>query len=173
MIKKNILILVLITIVLSGCSKDHFRNRFDTYYGSYASNERQNIPTLVLPKLIETNDINKKVADYKNRNYVVLGDSKFDGEWEARTKAIDLANKIGASIIIIQSKEISDISHRYSISVPTSNTSYHSGSVSTGISYTGTSTTHGSLEIQGEYTVREYRQKAVFMIKGKLGNVTN
>ncbi|WP_140414263.1 hypothetical protein [Bathymodiolus platifrons methanotrophic gill symbiont] len=162
---KNILMFVLMTIVLSGCSKHYLRNRFATYYGGYGSNDIQNIPTLVPPKLIETHDINGKVSTYKNKNYVVLGVSNFEGEWETRTKSIDLANKIGASVIITQSQKIDDIAHRYSISIPTSNTSYHSGSVSTGIYYTGTSTTYGSREIQGEYTSGEYRQKAVFMIK--------
>jgi len=155
-------------VLFSGCSTS---NRFEIYYGDYGEGSYIEKASIKNPVLIETFDMKGKVAFYENSGYVILGVSSFDGEWEPRTKAIDLGKKIGASIIITQSKHTGNIAHEYSISVPTTTTAQHSGTIrnsynyGNSFTYSGTTTIHGSEQIQRSYTTGQYEQEAVFMAK--------
>lgn len=164
----KIFILIAI-IVLAGCSAN---NRFKTYYGDYGEDPSTFEKYDKDPKLIATFDIKGKVNFYENGGYIIIGTSSFDGEWEPRTKAIDFAKKIGASVIITQSKHTGNIANRYSISVPTTTTAQHTGTVrdnygyGNSISYSGTTTIHSSERIHRSFTTGQYEQEAVFMAKG-------
>lgn len=162
------LFIAFLVILLSACSST---NRYKTYYGDYGNNVDVVISkkNKLTPKLIDTFDIKGKVSQYEKQGYVVLGVSSFDGEWEARSKAIDFARSLGATVIITQSNLTGNIAQQYTISVPTSNTSYHSGSVYTNYgssaTYTGTTTTYGSQQFSRSYTLGQYEQEAVFLVK--------
>lgn len=160
------LVTIFAVISITACST---ANRFKTYYGDYGNTEAIQVDKSANPKLIETFDLPGKVALYESKNFVVLGVSSFDGEWEARTKAIDLARKIGATVVITQSNYTGSIARQYSISVPTSNTSYHSGTVysnyGSSATYSGTTTSYGSQQINRSYVIGQYEQEAVFMAK--------
>lgn len=158
----------LVLIFLSACSTT---NRYKTYYGDYGNNIDTviNKKTKLIPRLIDTFDLKGKVAQYEKKGYVVLGVSSFDGEWEARSKAIDFARSIGATVIITQSSLTGTITQQYTISVPKISTSYHSGIVYNtyggNASYTGTSTTYGSQQLSRSYSLGQYEQEAVFLVK--------
>ena len=158
-------------VFISGCSNT---NKYQTYYGDYGnmapSGENKNKASSN-PKLIDTFDLKEKVAQYEAKGYVVLGVSSFDGEWESRTKAIDHAKAIGATLVVVQSSLTGQIAQQYTISVPTANTAYHSGSVYTSYgssaTYFGQSTTYGSQQFRGSYSLGQYQQVAVFLVKGE------
>lgn len=170
------LLIAFMVVLLSACSSN---NRYKTYYGDYGNDAVMTInqKTKFVPELIDTFDIKGKVAQYEKQGYVVLGVSSFDGEWEARTKAIDFAKSIGATVIVTQSNLTGSIAQQYTISVPTSNTSYHSGSVYTSYgssaTYTGTTTTYGSQQFSRAYSLGQYEQEAVFLVFKEATNENN
>jgi hypothetical protein len=158
--------LLISTLFLASCSAD---NRFKTYYGSYASNPQAVAGAEGQPKVIETLDLEGKVELYKKINYRIIGTSSFDGGWEPRAKAIDFAESIGASIVITSSNYTGSISRQFSITVPTTSTSYHSGTIYDNqgsiSSFSGTTSTYGSQEYKRSFNVGQYYQEAVFMAK--------
>lgn len=153
-----------IAAVLTACSSS---NHYKAYYTDYGNNIATKQNAEVIPDLVDTFDIKGKVIQYEKQGYVVLGVSNFDGEWEARTKAIDFAKSIGATLVITQSNLTRRFTQNYSITVPTVNTSYHSGTIysANGYSnYSGTSRSYGSQQFNGAFTLGQYEQEAVFMV---------
>ena len=114
------------------------------------------------PKLIDTFDINGKVSQYEKQGYVVLGGTTFVGEWEARSKSIDFARSIGATVIITQSNLTGSMAKKYNISVPASNTSLHLGSIAT---YTGNAAIQERQQFSRSYSLGQYKQEAVFLAR--------
>lgn len=148
--------------LLSGCGST---NSFSTYYGWSGSSltPRKDAP---IPQVVETLDLQARVEWFQSSGYVVIGESSFEGDWESRTKAIDHAKDVGADLIVTESHYVGSEDREYSFSIPTSNTSYVSGSSYTSngyASYSGTVTTYGSKQVSGSYKVGRFRQKAVFL----------
>lgn len=163
MVYRGFLALWLIfTALLSGCGST---NSFSTYYGWSGSSPapRKDAPS---PQVVETLDLQARVEWFESNGYVVVGESSFEGAWESRAKAIDHAKDVGADLIVTESDYVGSDDQRYSFSVPTSNTSYVSGSAYTSngyAGYSGTVTTYGSTQVSGSYKVGRFRQKAVFL----------
>ncbi|MDT0619936.1 hypothetical protein RM531_15820 [Salinisphaera sp. P385] len=159
------LCLIPFCILASACQST---NGFETYYSDYGVNPDDLASPGNEVSTVEVFDIQSRVEDYQKRGYVVLGVSNFQGEWAARSKAVDHATQVGADIVIVRAEYTGSRENHFTISLPTTDTTYHSGTVSTpygSTTYSGTSTTYSSENLSGSYDVSQFDQQAVFMAK--------
>lgn len=129
--------LLLFAIIFYGCATNQFEDNF---------NDEGLTITLKNPKdvrVIETTNLQDKVLQYADMGYVVVGSSHFEGDWEGRTKAIKLAKKIGANLVIITSQQTGDQERHYTLAIPQVSTTYHQGSINTTGYHSGTVNTSG------------------------------
>ena len=119
-------------VILYGCATNQFKDNF---------NDEGLTVTLKNPKqvqIIETTNLQGKVLQYADMGYVVIGSSHFEGDWEARTKAIKWAKKVGSNLVIIGSQQTGTQEHHYTLAIPQVNTTYHQGSINTTGYHSGT-----------------------------------
>ena len=161
----------LIVLLLGfGCSCES-ANLYEENY-SVISNEGF-IPSKEEPKLIELIDTKQLKELSRNDDYVLIGQSEFRDSYISRTFAIDCAKKHGAVLVAVGLGEGETIEYDSVAFMPTSSTTYHSGSIynnssiGNNYSYYGTSTTYGSTPITVKNHKTYYYQVGYFFAKRK------
>jgi serine protease Do len=166
--------LIIAFALLSGCA-----NNYEKFYVENTSpiDQRLIIPTVGEPEIFSGS--NNKDHDYirmAEDGYFLKGHSGFHATGGAtRANLIAQAKKVGASKVIYYSKYMSTESGTTSLTLPNTQTTYHSGGVSTygaggsGYgSYSGTSTTYGTQTTQIPYTRHRYEYLATYWVKIKM-----
>lgn len=147
------IISIIFLFSLSACQTNNFKD----FYNDERVNMSDYIPlnSSQVPVLMEVDDVTTSLEKYKANGYVILGSSSIRGPWEPRCHLIDLAKEKKATLIIAKSEYLKTVTHNYQVTIPTTNTSYVSGSVytpSNTVYYNGTisstsyNTYHGSYE---------------------------
>ncbi len=96
--------LIFIVLILSGCT----HNRYNQFYHPYV--DVTTLPNAELikpgqkPKVLETDNIERDVKILRAKHYLIIGSSSFSGGYEDKRNAAEQAKQIGATIVLINSK---------------------------------------------------------------------
>lgn len=161
---------VLCFFILAGCESNKYEEHYsvisDTEHGSL-----QEEPIII--EIISKKQLNKLMHDDR---YVLIGKSEFTDFYYPRTYAIDCAKKHGAALIAVECGNPETIEYDSVDYIPTTSTTYHSGSILDSsyyggyYNYSGTSTTYGSTPIVVKRHKTYYPQTGYFFAKNKNNN---
>jgi hypothetical protein len=174
--------LIIALAVLSGCANNFEKFYTESPYNPYKNPEASNriIAPVGNPEIIQGSDNNKLDATRMTEDgYAQIGSSGFHGTGTVtRENLIAQAKKVGAAKVVSYSKYMSSESGTTSLTLPNTQTTYHSGGVSTygaggsGYgSYSGTSTTYGTTTTQIPYTRHRYEYGASYWVKMKIATL--
>ena len=181
---KKMLFLLPLLFIFSGCANP-YSNFYTDRTGGVDILENSNIivPT-DKPNLIQGSNIENDGMRMLENGYLLLGVSSFNAGTTNQNLAIQHAKKVHADTVIVYSQYTNTLSGSMPLTVPNTQTSYHSGGIygSGGgfANYSGSSTTYGTSTTYMPYHVRRYDYYATFWIKAKpaslgihLDNLTN
>jgi len=157
--------------VFSGCI-----NPYGQFYTDYTGgvNVLEN-PNIIAPtdepKLIQGSNIeNDRILMFEN-GYSLIGVSSFNAANVNQNAAIEHAKKVHADTVIVYSQYTNTESGSMPLTMPNTQTSYHSGSIygSGGgfANYSGYSTTYGTQTTYVPYNIMRYDYCATFWVKIK------
>ena len=162
-------------LLFTGCANPYSRFYTDQLGGQSIHEVRALITHEGEPRLYATSDHGRDSRALQENNYYRIGYSNFNASAIDSKKALRQAKKVGAAIVLIQSRYTNTVtgSIPYTVSNPSQTvTSHHSGTVyaSGGYGgYSGTSTTivpGGYTTHQIPYSVNRYDYLATFWVKG-------
>ena len=158
-------------IVLAGCTND-----FERFYRGASFPP----PPAVQPILYTgeprfsngTGDLKTDIHEMYSNSYGIIGASMFTGPLRDQNGATRQAKKIGAEVIVFESRYRNTVSGTIPLTLPTANTSYSSGTVSAfgaggsaSGTYSGTTTTYGTQTTYIPYSVDKYNQAALYFVR--------
>lgn len=166
----RLLLLLPLLLVISGCTNPYSQFYTESFMGG------KNIlddPTFIIPtdnpKLIAGTNIESDSKRMLGDNYRLLGQSSFNSATVRQDLAIQHAKKIHADTVITYSAYTNTVSGSMPMTVPNTQTSYHSGSIygsgAGSANYFGSSTTYGSTTTYMPYHIRRYDYYASFWVK--------
>lgn len=152
-------------LLLAGCA-----NGYEKFYQSVPPPTTGFAPVAGEPQLTSgTTDARETVIQMFQSGYGLVGLADFTGPAQDRAGAIAQAKKVGASLILVSQKFQNTVSGTIPLTLPTSTTSYTSGTANaygTGGyasgTYSGTTTTYGTQTTNIPYSVDRYEQTALF-----------
>lgn len=166
----RILFLLSFVIVLAGCENPYSKCYQDFTGGKNILQDPKYLISTESPKRINGSSIDKDDKAMMEDGYLMLGVSSFWASDINQNDALKQAKKIHASTVITYCDYKETVSGVAPMTVPTTQTSYHSGSVyGSGMSanYSGTSTTYGSRTSYMPYSFNRYDYYASFWTKKK------
>jgi len=133
------------------------------------------------PQVYGTDNFERDIRALRAKKYVALGYSSFNGDYEDIKNAQAQAKRVGATIVLVNSKYTNTQTTTSTLFLPDNKTTYHSGStnaystynnnyggygnVNTNTTYSGISTTYGTKAVPITSHQRRFDQTAVYMIK--------
>ena len=168
--KKNILFL---TLLLAACVNPYAKfysgmENAKTHPAYIHSNE----PVMIY----DSNDLKRDYNELRRRGYVLIGESGFTGPANAVSKSqlLEHAQKIGAQVVLTSSGYSHTETGAVPITLPTTNTSYTTGSATAygpggpATAYgSSTTTTYGSQTSFIPFRVQHGQFRAVYFVKAK------
>ncbi|MCQ2402682.1 MAG: PDZ domain-containing protein [Lentisphaeria bacterium] len=160
--KKIICLLIVLVAVLCSCATNNYRDFYtsleqpDETWVRNGQNE---------PDLIEVEDMSI-LPLWEAKGFCVLGISAFNGLWQNRAGAIQLAREIGASHVLFSSAFTERKEQERLKFIPIVNSTYHTGYVHTpygGGNYSGISTNVSSTPVVVKETLDFWNQNAVYL----------
>lgn len=177
----NRLILLTIFFMLTGCSTSGYQQFYNSYVDVAALPEPEILQEGHEPQVYGTDNFERDIRTLRAKNYVALGYSSFNGGYEDTKNALAQAKRVGATIVLINSRYTNTQTTTSALFLPDNKTTYHSGSVNahttynssyggygnvkTNATYSGSSTTYGTKAVPITSHQRRYDQAAVYMIK--------
>ena len=161
-------LLAFFVIILAGCAS----SGYEQFYHPFV--DAQTLPDIRLlgqneePKVLVSDKLDRDIYILRSKGYFAIGESSFNGGYESIDNAAEQAKKIGATVVLINSKYTNTASTTSTLLVPNSQTTYHSGNIygSGGYgSYSGTSTTYGTTTVPMTTYQRRYDQVAVYFVQ--------
>lgn len=168
---KKMLFLLPLLFIFSSCANP-YSNFYTDRTGGVDILENPNIivPT-DKPNLIQGSNIKNDGMRMLENGYLLIGESSFNAGNVNQNMAIEHAKKVHADTVIVYSQYTNTLSGSMPLTVPNTQTSYHSGNIygSGGgfANYSGSSTTYGTSTTYMPYHVRRYDYYATFWIKAK------
>jgi hypothetical protein len=164
---------ILILFGLAGCA-----NPFSTYYKgeSDAQQSRFYVPEEGKPIIYTTDNVDRDLLALVRRGYWPIGNSSFNIGRNAvnDSQLLAQASKVGAHVVLVQSKYTNTVIGAVPLTVPNTSTSYSTGTATaTGPGGTvnaygsGTTTTYGSQTVMMPYSIDRADYLAVFFVKSK------
>ncbi|SCA57693.1 putative PDZ/DHR/GLGF domain protein [Candidatus Terasakiella magnetica] len=116
----------------------------------------------------------EKTYSLMEEGYLYLGNSAFEGKGATEAHLQAVAQQVGAAKVLFIKKYIGTEDHSFAMTVPETQTTYHSGSFDTvsnpySVNYSGTSTTYGTSTTWIPNMVKTYDQEALFFVKRRPG----
>ncbi|MCW9034010.1 MAG: PDZ domain-containing protein [Rhodospirillales bacterium] len=168
----RLVIVVSLMGFLAGCVLGNPYQQFYTPNSGLSEDTRsQLIPSKGNPIVFRGTTREKDVDRMTSDGYVKIGTSGFIGVEESEESAIAHAKKIGADRVVLYKNFSHTENDMILITEPNNQTSYHSGSLSSGSSYQGTTTTYGTQTSYIPYTTRKYDHGATFWSKIRRGGL--
>lgn len=158
-------------VFIAGCA-----NPYSTYYKDHTGGmniaESSNVimPTGE-PRLIQGSNVEADGLRMLEMGSLLLGESSFNAGPTNQNLAIGHAKKVHADTVIVYSRYTNTVSGSMPLTLPNTQTSYHSGSIygSGGgyANYSGSSTTYGTSTTYMPYHVNRSDYYATFWIRAK------
>jgi len=174
--------IVFLAFLLFGCTKNGYKQFYKSYVDAKTLSDVELLGKGEEPKIYGTDNFEKDIQILRSKKYIAIGHSSFNGAFENAKNAVAQAKRIGATIILTNSKFtntqtttrtlfLPDRKTTYNSGNASSNTTYNSpyrgylGSSSTNTTYSGTSTTYGTKIVPITSEQRRYDQTAVYLVK--------
>ena len=158
-------------VFVAGCSNPYSKFYNDNTGGINITEDPDFIMPIGKPKLIQGSNVEADDLRMLENSYLFLGFSNFNAGPINQNAAIDHAKKVHADTVIVYSQYTDTVSGSVPLTVPNTQTSYHSGSIygSGGgfANYSGSSTTYGTSTTYMPYHVNRSDYYASFWIKAK------
>jgi hypothetical protein len=146
----------LLTFVFTGCAQSGYQE-------FYSQQSPKKYPKTEKVMLFEYSNI--KLRDIKTilfDDYLVIGQSGFNGPYENPENAISFAKSIGADIVITNAQFKETRSSIVPLTLPSTTTTNFSG-YSGGSSFYGSATSYGTQTTMMPITVHRYHQDGIFL----------
>jgi hypothetical protein len=120
------------------------------------------------PKVYASNDLDRDVKIAQSKGYLVIGVSSFNGKLESEDAVIQQARRVGALLVLVNSKFTDTRTITTPLFLPNNQTTYSSGSVYGtygSANYSGSSTIYGSTVVPMTTHQQRYDQTAVYFVK--------
>lgn len=160
-------IAILTALAMVGCASG-YQQFYKPYVDAGTLNDVELLKPDEEPKVYGTNDFDRDTKALRSKQYVPVGYSSFNGKYEDESNVKAQAKRIGATVILVNSKYTNTQTTTSHLFLPNSSTTYHSGSVYSGGAsggYSGTSTTYGNTVVPITTHQMRYDQTAVFFVK--------
>jgi len=100
----RVLLILTAFLLLSACGAGQFGSSYRSYMDPRLSAYVVPLAEEQEPILIRSNDLNKDVGLYREHNYVVVGESAFNGIKENEDRAKKQAEEVGATHVVVSSE---------------------------------------------------------------------
>ncbi|MBT6031175.1 MAG: serine protease [Kordiimonadaceae bacterium] len=107
----RIFISVCLLFLLAGCGAGGFGSSYKAYMDPLMSPDVIALGEEEEPNLLRSNDLDHDVTLYREHNYVVVGESAFNGIQENQKNALKQAKNVGATHVIVTSEYTDTQSH--------------------------------------------------------------
>lgn len=150
-------------LALSGCA-----SAFETFYQPLNNTQVTPVPGAHPTFYASTGDPNQDVYSMFSLGFAPIGHSDFTGGQVNTDAALSQGAKVGATAVVVSAKYLRTDSGIVPITMPTTNTTYVSGTVRSttpsyrAATYSGTATTHGTETSYIPYSVDRYDQTAIY-----------
>ena len=151
--KKKLLFLVI--FALAGCQT---ANNFMDYYEPEEDFSSTKVIGNTDVTIVETSNYQEKIKSYTDKGYIVIGTALFKGIWEPRAHAVQVAQKYGATVVVIHSVSVGTNTSIYSTPVLQPQVGVYSNGRNTAVVHgvsTGTAVHSSTQEI--------FEQRATFL----------
>lgn len=112
--------------------------------------------------VVETTKYSERIKSFTDRGYIVIGQSVFQGTWEPRYLAVQAARQYGADVVVITSKQESELIKNGIVPTVQPNFAAYSGNVG-GRSFHGSAAGVSTGYANYLYTEKIYKQRASFL----------
>lgn len=136
-------LLILIFTLVSCVRPSGYKQFYSTYIDTHAPEAKIDLELLKEgepPEVLGTSDFDKDTNTLFLKSYVVIGESNFNGKYEDIRSVAKQAISVGATVVLVNAKYTNTLAINSALFLPTTSTTYHSGS----ISHYGTATTSGT-----------------------------
>jgi len=176
------LYVILIALLLNGCAQSGYKQFFKPYVDAKTIPDVELLKEGQEPQIFGTQDFEKDIKILRAKRYMPIGHSSFNGGYEDTSNAAAQAKRIGATIVLVNSKYTSTQTTTSTLFLPDNRTTYHSGTGTASTSYnsaysgylgnsttnayySGTSTTYGTKAVPITSHQQRYDQTAVYFVK--------
>ncbi len=165
-------IVIMLLVIISGCASNNYHS---LYYKKNIDISQvpmpEKLPAGQDPQIFSTKNFDRDYSVLLSRGYILLGYSSFQGKMDPRYNVIQVGRDTGATIIITSNAFLGRDSSTVPLLLPTSSTTYSSGSFSgtNNSSFSGTynesQTTNSSQWIPITVTKNIFKQTTAFFVK--------
>jgi hypothetical protein len=120
------------------------------------------------PQVFGTNNFDSDIKILRSKMYIPIGSSSFNGGYEDESRVKAQAQRVGAMVVLVNAQYTNTQTTTSPLFLPSSSSTYYSGSVyGGGVSggYSGTSTTYGTTVVPITTHQQRYDQTAVFFVR--------
>jgi serine protease Do len=163
---RTFIILALI-VVLAGCSSS-YQQFYKSYVDARTLEDVELLKPNEDPKIYSSNDFDRDIKAWRSKQYIPIGYSSFNGEYEGEFEVKAQAKRVGATLVLVNTKYTNTLTTTSTMYLPSSTRTYHSGSVyggGTRVGYSGTNTTYGYNVVPVTTEEERYNQTAIFFVK--------
>lgn len=162
-------VFVLMAAVLLGGCASGYQEFYKPYVDARTLDEVELLKPGEEPRVSSTKDFDRDIKVLRSKQYVPLGYSAFNGAYEEDEGNVKVqAKRVGATVVLVNTEYTDTVTTTSPLYVPTSSTTYHSGSVYAGDAYgaySGTSTTYGCTVVPITTNQMRYDHRAMFFVK--------
>ena len=176
----RIIFYLLVAVTVSSCSG--FQEFYKPYTDAFKLKDVELLQHGEYPKVYSTNKFEEDRKSIISDGYRPIGFASFNGKYDGDTNLIAQAESVGATLVLVSRKYTNTRSTTSQYYMPTTSTTYHSGTVnsnsnynsssgrylgssSSSGNYSGTSTTQSGTFVPITSSHRRYDQMAMFFVK--------
>ena len=164
--------ITLFALMSAGCTTSGYQRFYQPYCDVSQLKDVEFLAEGAEPYVWQVNikEVGDAVKLLRARGYESVGYSLFNGGYENIANAKKQAKRLKALAVIVGAEYTDTQTSTVPLSIPTSQTTYGSGTVSMGSvhgNYSGSSTTYGSTIVPITTNQRRYDQGAVYFVKDK------
>lgn len=157
-----------VLLVMTGCVASGYQKFYKPFVDARTLSDVELLKPNEKPKIYGTNNFDRDIRALRSKQYIPIGYSSFNGEYENKSSVEAEARRIGATVVLVNSKYTDTQTTTAPLFFPNSSTTFHSGTVYGGGAYggySGTSTTYGNTVVPITAQHRRYDQSAMFFVK--------
>lgn len=155
-------------LFLISCAQSGYQKFYNPYLDTSTLTEVELLQPGQDPQVFGTDDFERDIRILRAKQYLVVGCSSFNGEYEDTKNAISQAKRIGATVVLVNSKYTNTQTSTSALFLPKNQRTYHSGTVYGGGiygNYQGASNTYGNTVVPYTIHQRRYDQTAAYLVR--------
>jgi serine protease Do len=167
-IPMRLLLSVAICLLLASCASSGQRKFYKEYVDVDSLTDIQTLAKGEEPTVVPTTNLHRDVKAAIAKGYVPIGGSSFNGPVDSESAIAKQARRYGAVYVLVSSRYTDTTSITTPLLLPDVQRTYGSGTISSGRStatYSGTTTTYGTIAVPITSNERRYDQTTVYFVK--------